>query len=41
MNTRVQEKSGMWWQMNNIMNNPKADRQTIRVTPKDPVVEVT
>jgi hypothetical protein len=27
--------------MNNIMNNPKADRQTICVTPKDPVVEVT
>ena len=27
--------------MNNIMNNPKADRQTICVTPKDPIVEVT
>ena len=26
--------------MNNIMNNPKFDRQTICVTPKDPVVEV-
>jgi hypothetical protein len=41
MNTRVQEESGVWWQMNNIMNNPKADRQTICVTPKDPIVEVT
>jgi hypothetical protein len=41
MNTRVQEESGVWWQMNSIMNNPKADRQTICVIPKDPVVEVT
>ena len=41
MNTRVREESGVWWQMNNIMNNPKFDRQTICVMPKDPVVEVT
>ena len=41
MNTRAKEESGIWWQMNNIMNNPKFDRQTICVTPKDPVVEVT
>ena len=27
--------------MNNIMNNPKFDRQTICVIPKDHVVEVT
>ena len=40
MNTRAKEESGVWWQMNNIMNNPKFDRQTICVTPKDPVVEV-
>jgi hypothetical protein len=41
MNTRVQEESGVWWQMNNIMNNPKTNRQTICVTPKDPIMEVT
>ncbi len=41
MNTRVKEEEGVWWQMNNIMNNPKFDRQTICVTPKDPVVDVT
>ena len=40
MNTRAKEESGVWWQMNNIMNNPKFDRQTICVTPKDHVVEV-
>ena len=40
MNTRAKEESGVWWQMNNIMNNPKFDRQTNYVTPKDPVVEV-
>ena len=41
MNTRAKEESGVWWQMNNIMNNPKLDRQTICVTPKDPAVPVT
>ena len=41
MNTRTKEESGVYWQMNNIMNNPKFDRQTICVTPKDPVVDVT
>ena len=40
MNTRTKEESGVWWQMNNIMNNPKFDRQTIYMTPKDPMVEV-
>ena len=41
MNTRANKKSGVWWQMNNIMNNLKFDIQTICVTPKDPVVKVT
>lgn len=41
MNTRAKEESGVYFQMNNIMNNPKFDRQTICVMPKDPVVEVT
>ena len=41
MNTRGKEKNGVYWQMNNIMNNPKFDRQTIFVTPKDHVVAVT
>ena len=27
--------------MNNIANKPKSNKQTIFVTPKDPVVEVT
>jgi hypothetical protein len=40
MNTRAKEEHGVWWQMNNLMNNPKFDRQTICVTPKDPAVEV-
>lgn len=41
MNVRAKEKDGVTWQMNNIMNNPKGDRQTICVTPKDPKVPVT
>ena len=40
MNTRAQEPAGVYFQMNNIMNNPKFDRQTICVMPKDPVVAV-
>lgn len=41
MNVRAEEKDGVTWQMNNIMNNPKGDRQTICVTPKDPQLPVT
>ena len=41
MNVRAEEKDGVKWQMNNIMNNPKGDRQTICVTPKDPKLPVT
>ena len=41
MNVRAEEKDGVTWQMNNIMNNPKGNCQTICVTPKDPVLPVT
>ena len=41
MNVRAEEKDGVTWQMNNIMNNPKGDRQTICVTPKDPRLPIT
>src|SRR5665213_2717157 len=41
MNVRAEEKDRVKWQMNNIMNNPKGDRQTICVTPKDPKLPVT